>query len=153
VSQAAGCALRAGGVERATVDASVRKARGAWNAALAARDTQALARLVEDSAVHVSPTFLHTGRAAFLAQFLRAMFTRPQFKLNYQPALVTECTRLQCLTATEYGTWSESWQQEGEYTEVGGTYFAIWRRNGVVWQLRSEAFATAYCRGRRYCGP
>jgi len=117
-----------------------------------ARDSSALAALVEDSAVHVSPSFTHTGRAAFLSQFVRAMTTRPRFHLVYMTERVTPCERPNCVTATEFGTWSETWLEDGEPTEVSGTFYAIWRRQGVVWRIRSEMFATARCHGRRYCG-
>ncbi len=131
---------------------SVRVARTLWNTALAARDSGALARLVEDSAVHVSPQFTHVGRVAFLAQFVRAMTTRPQFQLSYRPERITVCERPHCVVATEYGTWVESWLQDEEPTQVSGTYYAIWRRNSDGWQIRSEVFTTTRCRGIRYCG-
>ena len=123
-----------------------------WNVALAAGDSNALARMVEDSAVHISPQFTHVGRDAFLATFLRAMTTRPQFHLIYRPERTTGCERLPCVVATEYGRWVETWLQDGEPTEVSGTYYAIWRRTGAAWQIRREVFATTRCRGVRYCG-
>ena len=127
-------------------------ARQQWNAALMAGDTAALARLVEDSATHVSPQFTHIGRAAFLAQFVRALTTRPGVRLVYTIERATPCERPNCNTATESGTWSETWLEEGEPTSVSGTYYAIWRRDAAVWRIRSEVFATVRCRGRRYCG-
>ncbi|MEO7180190.1 MAG: nuclear transport factor 2 family protein [Gemmatimonadaceae bacterium] len=129
----------------------VRAARGQWNRALLGQDSSALAALVEDSAVHVSPQFTHVGKPAYLALFLRNMMRRPEFRLTYEPDRVTACERVECPIVTEYGRWRETWLQDGEPTEVSGTYFAIWRKHGDRWQVRSESFATQACRGRRYC--
>ena len=148
----AACANRGPRLEALDVGLPVVAARQQWNAALIAGDTVALARLVEDSAVHVSPQFTHTGRAAFLAQFVAAMATRPGFRLVYTIERATPCERPSCNTATESGTWSETWLEGGEPTTVSGTYYAIWRRDSAGWRIRSEVFATARCRGRRYCG-
>jgi ketosteroid isomerase-like protein len=148
----AACANRGARIEALDSALPVVAARQQWNAALMAGDTAALARLVEDSAVHVSPQFTHIGRAAFLTQFVRAMVARPGFRLVYTIERATPCERPNCNTATESGTWSESWLEDGEPTTVSGTYYAIWRRDGAGWRIRSEVFATARCRGRRYCG-
>lgn len=131
---------------------SVRAARIRWNAAVVRRDSNALAGLVDDSAVHVSPRFTHLGRSAYLTVFLHNMAARPEFRLVYQPDRVRACEQAPCRIATESGTWKETWVEQGEPTEVGGTYYAIWRRNGDVWQIRAEAFATLTCRGQQYCG-
>jgi ketosteroid isomerase-like protein len=131
---------------------NVRGARMQWNAALADRDSGALARLLEDSAVHVSPRFVHVGRPAYLSVFLHNMSVRPEFRLTYTTDAVTPCEQPSCDIATEYGRWQETWREDGEPTEVSGTYYAIWRRHGDVWQIRSEVFTTLVCRGPRYCG-
>ena len=133
-------------------EAAIRDGRRRWNAALVARDSSALAQLVEDSAMHVSVRFVHSGRSAYLAQFLQAMSARPQFLLTYRPEQVTMCQRENCQMATEYGAWTETWLEDGEPTEVSGTYYAIWRQHGEAWQIQREVFATTQCRGRRYCG-
>jgi ketosteroid isomerase-like protein len=146
------CANRRARLEAFDTGLPIVAARQQWNAALLAGDTAALARLVEDSAAHVSPQFTHIGRAAFLAQFVRGIVTRPDFRLVYTTERATPCERPNCNTATESGTWSETWLEDGEPTTVSGTYYAIWRRDAAVWRIRSEVFATARCRGRRYCG-
>jgi ketosteroid isomerase-like protein len=146
------CAHRGPQLEALDAGLPVVAARQRWNAALIAGDTAALARLVEDSAVHVSPQFTHIGRAAFLDQFVRAMATRPGFRLVYTTERAAACERPNCNTATESGTWSETWLEQDEPTTVSGTYYAIWRRDPAGWRIRSEMFATSRCRGRRYCG-
>ena len=95
---------------------------------------------------------MHTGKTAYLSVFLGNMAARPEFALVYQPDRVIACEQAACSIATEYGRWKETWLEDGEPTEVSGTYYAIWRRNGEVWQIRSEVFATLTCRGQRYCG-
>jgi hypothetical protein len=87
------------------IPATVRSHRQQWNRAFAKRDSAALAALVEDSAVHVSPQFTHVGRPAYLSVFLRALATRPQVELTYWPERVTECKRPSCGMAMEYGRW------------------------------------------------
>jgi ketosteroid isomerase-like protein len=133
--------------------AGVRTARARWNAALIARDSVTLDQLVEDSAVQVSTRVTRVGRAGFLRVFLENMTARPEFRLTYEPVQVTGCEQPTCAVVTESGTWNEAWRESGEPTEVGGTYYAIWRRDGAGhWRIRSEAFATLRCRGSRYCG-
>lgn len=146
------CANRHARPEALDTGLPVVAARQQWNAALLAGDTAGLARLVEDSATHVSPQFTHIGRVAFLAQFVRALTTRPGLRLVYTIERATPCERPNCNTATESGTWSETWLEEGEPTSVSGTYYAIWRRDAAGWRIRSEVFATVRCLGRRYCG-
>ena len=79
----AACANRRARLEAFDTGLPIVAARQQWNAALLAGDTAALARVVEDSAAHVSPQFTHIGRAAFLAQFVRALTTRPGVRLVY----------------------------------------------------------------------
>ena len=99
--------------------------------------------------MHVSTRFVNSGRSAYLAQFLQAMTRRPQFRLTYHPRRVDMCQRQNCRMATEYGAWTETWLEDGEPTEVSGTYFAIWRQHVTAWQIQREVFATTRCSGRR----
>lgn len=131
---------------------TIRAARQEWNAALARRDSTGLDHLLEDSAVHIAPRFVHIGRTAFLDVFVRNMRLRPAFQLAYDPQRVAVCDRTGCETATEYGNWRETWLEAGEATEVSGTYYALWQRHGNTWRIRTEVFATLVCRGQRYCG-
>jgi ketosteroid isomerase-like protein len=133
-----------------TTPRTIQHARAQWNAALLRRDSVALADLVDDSAVHISPRFVHVGRREFLQVFTSNMMQRPQFALTYVPERVTVCEN-QCTVGTEYGHWTESWLEQDEPTEVGGTYYTVWRRYGVEWKIVRELFATQFCRGRRYC--
>lgn len=149
----AACATGGRATPLADAAAAVRASRARWNAALVARDSGALGQLVEDSAVQVSARTTRIGRAAFLKVFLENMTARPEFRLTYEPAEVVGCEQPTCEVATESGRWHETWREAGEPTEVGGTYYAIWRRDAAGrWRIRSEAFATLVCRGRRYCG-
>jgi ketosteroid isomerase-like protein len=149
----AACATQGRRAPLADAAADVRAARARWNAALIARDSGALGQLVEDSAVQVSARVTRMGRAAFLRVFLENMTARPEFRLTYEPVQVAGCDRPMCAVATESGRWHETWREDGEPTEVGGTYYAIWRRDAEGrWRIRGEAFATLVCLGRRYCG-
>ena len=153
VAAVTACATTGTSTPLADAATGVRAARARWNAALIARDSAALGQLVEDSAVQVSARMTRLGRAAFLRVFLENMTTRPAFRLTYEPVQVTGCEQPTCAVATESGTWHERWREAGEPTEVGGTYYAIWRRDAAGhWRIRSEAFATLLCRGSRYCG-
>ena len=149
----AACATGGRTAPLADAEADVRAARARWNVALIARDSAALEQLVEDSAVQVSARATRIGRTAFLKVFLDNMTTRPEFRLTYEPLQVARCESPACTVATESGRWRETWLEAGEPTEVGGTYYAIWRRDAAGrWRIRSEAFATLVCKGRRYCG-
>ena len=128
VAAIAACAKGRSVAPIADAAADVRAAWARWNAALIARDSSALRQLVEDSAVQVWARVTRVGRAAFLRVFLESMTTRPGFRLTYEPVQVSGCEQSGCAVATESGRWQETWREGGEPTEVGGTYFAIWRR-------------------------
>ncbi len=156
---ALGCARRMAAPESAASASAapagslsaVRAARARWNAAVAARDTGALARLAADSIVQASPFFASAGRDRYVAGLARNMARRPQFGLVEVPERLEASAVFGGVLATEYGHWRETWLEQGEPTEIRGTYYAVWRERASVWEIVREVFAPQSCTGRRYC--
>ena len=49
--------------------------------------------------------------------------------------------------AAERGNWVGRWTAPEGPVEVGGTYFAQWRKVGADWKIRAEVFVGLYCDG------
>ena len=130
---------------------AVRDARARWNAAVTARDTTALGRLADDSIVQASPYFVRTGRARYVAGLARQFAQRPQFAMVDTPERVEAQAFPTGVVATEYGRWRETWREQGEPTEMRGTYYAVWTERAGAWVLLRETFAPLACVGLRYC--
>ncbi len=49
--------------------------------------------------------------------------------------------------AAESGTWTGGWSGADGAVELGGSYFAQWRRVGGDWKIRAEVFVRLSCTG------
>lgn len=49
--------------------------------------------------------------------------------------------------AAESGTWTGQWSSPKGGVEIGGKYFAQWRKADGDWKIRSEIFVGLYCKG------
>ncbi|MDH3733165.1 MAG: DUF4440 domain-containing protein [Gemmatimonadota bacterium] len=49
--------------------------------------------------------------------------------------------------ASERGRWIGTWTAEAGPVESGGTYQAMWRKEGGEWRIRSQLFVTLTCEG------
>ncbi len=53
--------------------------------------------------------------------------------------------------ASESGTWTGSWTENGEKVELTGTYLAKWHKVDGAWLIRAEVFVPLTCSGGAYC--
>jgi uncharacterized protein (TIGR02246 family) len=119
--------------------AAIRALRERSNAAIAARDPDAIVALMTDDVrVAVAGGPVLTGRAAnrdaFAAQMAEPGFggyvrTPTQVLAGDDPA-----------RATELGTWVGRWRVRGRVHEQRGSYRAEWEHTAVGWRLRSEVY-------------
>lgn len=152
----ADCGARApapAAVPSATPAAEVRAARARSNAAIAARDADAVVALMAPDVVVTpgsgGPALVgpDSSRAAFARQFADTAFlgyvrTPDEIEASsYRPL------------AAERGRWVGRWRRADGVQELGGTYLAMWRRTDAGWQIRSELFVTLRCAGSRSCAP
>lgn len=121
---------------------AVAAARADFNAALAARDFEAIAAvLCEDCTLTPGDDAeLMSGRAAQLdawrglvAQAADLVYVRAPQRID-----VGE----DGLLAAETGRWRGAWSSEGVGARYSGRYFAKWRLEGDRWRIASEVFVT-----------
>ena len=53
--------------------------------------------------------------------------------------------------ASESGTWTGSWTENGQKIELTGTYMAKWHKLDGSWLIRAEVFVPLTCSGGAYC--
>lgn len=150
----AGCGARAGNGAAAEASggaaAEVRAARARSNAAIAARDADAVVGfMVPDVVVTAGNGGVLVGRdssrAAFARQFADSAF------LGYVRTPDDVQPSSHRPLAAERGSWVGRWRRADGVQELHGTYLAMWRRTGAGWQIRSELFVTLRCTGSRAC--
>ena len=119
--------------------ADIRALRGRSNAAIAARDADAVAAFMADDvtvAVAGGPVLAGrpANRDAFAAQMAEPGFggylrTPEQVLLVHDP-----------LRATELGTWVGRWRVQGRVHEQRGSYRAEWVHTPMGWYIASETY-------------
>lgn len=133
----------------------VRRARAAWNAAAARRDTAAVGRLVAESVTVVSPYTRVVGRAAYLRELAGILARSDGATLRYEPgadATEVEVARVLGRTvAAERGRWETTWRRRGEPVALGGSYYVTWEQRAGAWVMVSESFIPTFCRGVGFC--
>jgi uncharacterized protein (TIGR02246 family) len=128
----------------------IREARQRSNAAIAAHDAEALARIwMADVTVVTSTGATQSGREANRASFMAQFTSRPDVVYVRNP------TEIQVMpswdVAAERGTWTGQWTQADGVTKIGGTYQAQWRKVNGAWLLQAELFVPTHCEGSSYC--
>jgi ketosteroid isomerase-like protein len=130
--------------------AGVRAARAASNAAIAARDTIALASLVTPSYHSVSSRNAHSnGRAGEGERWRQQFSAHPD--VSYVRTPVTIRLFVPWQMAEETGAWVGRWSEADGRVEIRGGYVAKWRRIDGRWLLEAEVFTPTSCRGSAYC--
>ena len=131
---------------------AIRLLRTESNAVIAAHDAQHVA----DSwmpTIHVSvgdgqPLI---GRDA-VNNALKQSFQDSSF-IKYHRATGSVVISDNGFSASESGEWLGHWSKPDGTMEMGGGYFAVWRKIGGRWQVQSELFATLRCTGSSECDP
>ena len=128
----------------------IREARARSNAAIAAHDPAAMARLWMDD-VHVvrSTGTQVAGREANQQRMAQQFAARPDTIYVRQPSAVD--VYLPWAMASERGDWTARWTEPDGTVEMAGTYMAQWRRIDGVWLIQAELYVPTRCAGSRYC--
>jgi ketosteroid isomerase-like protein len=122
-------------------EATVRRLRTASNAAIAARDAEAVAGfMAPDVIVRVSGGPVLRGRAANRAAFAQQM-AEPTFR-GYVRTTERVESHADPLVLTERGRWVGRWQAAAGMHEQLGTYVAEWRHDGVGWLIHTETYVS-----------
>lgn len=128
----------------------IREARARSNAAIAAHDPVAMARLWMDD-VHVvrSTGAQVAGRERNQQRMAQQFATRPDTIYVRQPSAID--VYLPWAMASERGEWTARWTEPDGAVEMAGTYMAQWRRIDGVWLIQAELYVPTRCAGSRYC--
>jgi ketosteroid isomerase-like protein len=128
----------------------IREARDRSNAAIAAHDTAAMARLwMEDLHVVASTSDQIAGRAENARRFAQQFASRPDLIYVRRPTTVEVFAPWD--VAAERGEWTGRWTDAAGVVEIGGTYLAQWRKVGGEWFIRAEVYVPLRCTGHPYC--
>jgi uncharacterized protein (TIGR02246 family) len=136
--------------QQPTDEQLIREARARSNAAIAAHDPAAMARLWMDD-IHVvrSTGAQVAGRAANQQRMSQQFATRPDTIYIRQPSAID--VYLPWAIASERGEWTGRWTEPDGKVETAGTYMAQWRRVDGGWLIQAELYVPTRCVGSRYC--
>lgn len=146
----AGCThIAAPWAKKAAADGDVTRRREEWNQIVAYRRMADLGALVADDVQVIAPARSVNGRRNLVRSFEALVHKRPDLVQIFTPERVERHPRWKF--AAERGRWSESWQEQGEQTELRGSYYALWKLKDGRWRLHSQIITPLSCKGARYC--
>ena len=136
--------------ESSVDEAMIRSARARSNQAIAAHDVVMLADTWLPEFWLVSSTNTQSaGRDAARARFVQLFATRPDVVYVREPDKIE--VNVSWGQAAESGRWTGRWTQADGVTQIGGGYFAKWRKIDGRWLLLAEVFVQTSCAGSSYC--
>jgi uncharacterized protein (TIGR02246 family) len=128
----------------------IRAARARSNAAIAAHDPAAIARLWMEDVHVVSSTSTQTaGRDANRQRMAQQFANRPDTVYIRTPTAIDVYTPWS--VAAERGEWTGRWTEPDGAFEIGGTYLVQWRKIAGEWLIQAELYVPTRCSGARYC--
>lgn len=128
----------------------IRRRRESSNAAIARHDTAGIGAILAPHFTITSSTSRHDdGRDAHVRSFAEQFRTRPDVVYRRTPDDVRVFAPWQM--ASERGRWTGSWTDADGKIQLGGSYFAKWRKLGGVWYVESETYVPETCTGGAYC--
>jgi uncharacterized protein (TIGR02246 family) len=131
-------------------DDMIRAARARSNAAIAAHDPAAIARVWMEDVHVVSSTSTQTaGRDANRQRMAQQFANRPDTVYVRRPTAVDIYAPWS--VASERGEWTGRWTEPDGAFEIGGTYLVQWRKVGGEWLIQAELYVPTRCTGARYC--
>lgn len=147
---AAFAALPAHASSQDTDEQQIRRSRAYSNAAIARHDTSGIgAAMANDIVVITSRSTKTSGRSHYLVTF------EDQFRVRLDVVYVRTPGQVRVFApwgmASEHGTWTGSWTESDGRIEIGGTYFAKWRKVDGRWLIESETYVPERCTGGAYC--
>jgi len=131
------------------VEGDIERQRQQWNQLVAYRKAAELANLAMDDVQVVTPSRAISGKKNLVRSYESLLQKRPDLVQIFTPESVERNPKWKF--AAERGHWSESWQEEGENTEVRGSYYALWKLKDGRWRLYSQVVTPLSCTGARYC--
>ena len=136
--------------QQPTDEQIIREARARSNAAIAAHDPVAIARLWMDDVLVVRSTGAQlVGREPNQQRLAQQFASRPDTIYVRKPSTVD--VYLPWEIASERGEWTGRWTEPDGVVDTGGTYMAQWRRVKGEWLIRAELYVPTRCSGSRYC--
>jgi ketosteroid isomerase-like protein len=128
----------------------IRRSRAYSNASIARHDTLGVgAAMANDIVVITSRSTKTSGRSNYLITFEDQFRSRPDVVYVRTPDQVRVFAPWGM--ASEHGTWTGSWTDSDGKIEIGGTYFAKWRKVDGRWLIESETYVPERCAGGAYC--
>ena len=128
----------------------IRQRRASSNAAIAKHDTGGIGAILASNVVVVTSNSTHgVGRADNLQRFADQFRTRPDVVYLRTPDEVKVFEPWGM--ASERGHWTGSWTDTDGKIQIGGSYFAKWRRVNGVWLVEVETYVPERCTGGSYC--
>lgn len=140
----------AAAVQSPSDERMIREARARSNAAIAAHDPAAMARLWMDD-VHVvrSTGAQVAGRDPNQQRMAQQFATRPDTIYVRKPSVIH--VYLPWGMASESGEWTGRWTEPDGVVDTAGTYMAQWRRIDGQWLIQAELYVPTRCTGSKYC--
>ncbi|HXG87394.1 MAG TPA: carboxypeptidase regulatory-like domain-containing protein [Vicinamibacterales bacterium] len=128
----------------------IREARARSNAAIAAHDPVAIARIwMADVHVVSSTSAQVAGREANQQRMARQFATRPD--TIYVRKAATIDVYPEWAVAAERGEWTGRWTEPDGVMQIGGTYLVQWRKVDGQWLIQAELYVPTRCSGSQYC--
>jgi ketosteroid isomerase-like protein len=141
---------RTAGAQVLSDEQLIRAARARSNAAIAAHDPGAMARVwMPDLHVVSSTSAQVAGREANQERMSRQFASRPDTIYVRTPATID--VYAPWAVASERGNWTGRWTEPDGPMAIGGTYLAQWRKIGGQWLIQAELYVPTTCSGGRYC--
>ena len=130
-------------------EGDIDRQRQRWNELVAYRKVADLAGIATDDVQVTTPSRVINGRKNLVRSYESLLQKRPDLVQIFTPERVDRNPKWKF--AVERGRWSESWQEQGENTEVRGSYHALWKLKDGRWRLYSQIVTPLSCTGARYC--
>ena len=128
----------------------IRQRRASSNAAIAKHDTAGIGAILAQNVVVVTSNSTHSaGREDNLRRFADQFRTRKDVVYLRTPDEVRVFEPW--VMASERGHWTGSWTDTDGKIQIGGSYFAKWRRVNGQWLVESETYVPEQCTGGAYC--
>jgi ketosteroid isomerase-like protein len=128
----------------------IRAARSRSNAAIAAHDPAAIARVWMEDVHVVSSTSAQTaGRAENQRRMAQQFANRPDTVYVRTPTDID--VYAPWAVASERGVWMGKWTEPDGAFEIGGTYLVQWRKVAGQWLIQAELYVPIRCSGAKYC--
>jgi len=135
---------------QSTDERLIREARARSNAAIAAKDPAAIARVwMEDVHVLASTSAQTAGSAANQQRFVEQFARRPDTIYVRTPIAIDVYSPWN--VAAERGEWTGRWTEPEGALTIGGTYLVQWRKVDGQWLIQAELYVPTHCRGGQYC--